>query len=248
MKRFAKNLRYVLVLACLPPFVRAQEPDAAANGRNGVAHIPNAQGFTFVRIQWTGEGYGFFARGSGPLWAHDYPTAEQNFYTALRALTNVPMTFENKTLTLADEAIFSYPLLYICEVGYWLPAKVESDRLQEYLQRGGFLIVDDFRGGFEWRNFCDQIEHLMLEPPQLLTLDHAVFHCFFEFEQIGDHAPYGGFTPVFYGLYDQKKRLVGIINYNNDIGDGWEWPETDQEFSTEAFKLGINYLIYAMTH
>ncbi|MGH7493900.1 MAG: DUF4159 domain-containing protein [bacterium] len=248
MQRFCKQLPGVLVLACLPAFVHAQESAPAADNQNGAAHMPSAQGFTFVRIQWAGEGYGIFARGNGPLWAHDYPTAEQNFYTALHALTAVPMTFENKILTLADDAIFSYPLLYICEVGYWLPAQMETERLQEYLKRGGFLIVDDFRGGFEWRNFYDQIQRFMPEPPLPLSLDHPVFHCFFDFEHVGEHAPYGGLTPVFYGLYDQKKRLIGIVNYNNDIGDGWEWPEDYREFSTEAFKLGINYLIYAMTH
>ncbi len=231
----------------IPALLLAQESAPALRGNNGAAHIPGAQGFTFVRIQWSGEGRGFFAGGNGPLWAHDFPTAEQNFYTALHALTTLPMTFENKILTLADDAIFNYPLLYICEVGYWIPEKKEAGRLQEYLQRGGFLIVDDFRGGLEWRNFYNQIQPLVAAPPRPLALDHAVFHCFFEFEQVGNHSPYG-MPPIFYGLYDDKNRLTGIVNYNNDIGDGWEWPENDQEFSTEAFKLGINYLIYAMTH
>jgi hypothetical protein len=248
MKRFRKYWRKMPVLACLPALLYAQEDPPAANGKNSLLLTPGAQGFTFVRIEWNGESHGFFARGNGPLWAHDYPTAEQNFYTALHALTAVPMTFENKILTLGDDAIFDFPLLYICEVGYWIPAKAEADRLQEYLQRGGFLIVDDFRGGFEWRNFYAQMQRIVPEPPQPLSFDHPVFHCFFEFEHAGDHAPYWGMTPSFYGLYDQKKRMIGIVNYNNDIGDGWEWPETDQEFSTEAFKLGINYLIYAMTH
>jgi hypothetical protein len=248
MKRHSIQFRYLLALVCLPAFASAQESTPSASTHNGAVHAPSAQGFTFVRVQWAAEAYGFFARGNGPLWAHDFPTAEENFYTALSALTAMPMTFENKILTLADDAIFNYPLLYICEVGYWLPAEPEAARLQEYLQRGGFLIVDDFRGGFEWRNFYDQIHRLVPEPPQPLSLDHPVFHCFFEFEHVGEHAPYGGLTPVFYGLYDQNKRLIGIVNYNNDIGDGWEWPEDYGEFSTEAFKLGINYLIYAMTH
>jgi hypothetical protein len=228
--------------------VRAQEPEAAANGQNGVAHIPSAQGFTFVRIQWAGEGYGFFARGSGPLWAHDYPTAEQNLYTAMAALTSLPLTNENKILTLDDDAIFDFPFLYICEVGYWTMAEKETQRLTEYLARGGFLIVDDFRGGYEWNNFFDQIKRATPKNPQPISVDHPIFHCFFDFDRLGDHAPYGGLTPRYYAMFDEKGRMTAIINHNNDIGDGWEWPETDEVFSAEAFKLGINYLIYAMTH
>jgi len=246
MKHLGERLAALFLIACT--LARAQAPTTPALRPDGMSQVPATQGFTFVRIQWSGEGYGIFARGNGPLWSHDFPTAEENFYMALHALTAVPMTFENKILTLADEEIFNYPLLYICEVGYWVPEKLEAEHLQEYVQRGGFLIFDDFRGGFEWRNFSDQIQRIVAEPPQLLGLDHPVFHCFFEFQQVGDHAPYGRWKPIFYGLYDQRKRLIGIVNYNNDIGDGWEWPDVDREFSTEAFKLGINYLIYAMTH
>lgn len=224
----------------------AQASRSPAN--NGIA--PPAQAFTFVRVQWEGgrRGFGFSGRGNGPLWAHDFPTAEQNFYTALAALTTLPLTHENKIVTLQDDEIFDFPFLYICEVGYWTLAEKETDRLAEYLARGGFLIVDDFRGGYEWDNFFNQIKRVTTKNPEPLSLTHPIFHCFFDFDQVGDHAPYGGLQPRYLALYDDKGRMMAIINHNNDLGDGWEWPENDEVFSTEAFKLGINYLIYAMTH
>jgi len=235
---------FVLLAQSEISFAQASTPPAS----NGVT--PPAQAFTFVRVQWEGgrSGLGFSGRGNGPLWAHDFPTAEQNLYTAINALTSLPLTNENKILSLTDDAIFDFPFMYICEVGYWTITEKEVERLAEYLSRGGFLIVDDFRGGYEWSNFLDQIQRVTPKAPQPISIDHPIFHCFFDFDRLGDHAPYGGLTPRYYALFDDKGRMIAIINHNNDIGDGWEWPQNDEAFSTEAFKLGINYLIYAMTH
>lgn len=210
-----------------------------------------AQGFTFVRLQWEGQRspYGFAFRDNGPLWSHDYPVAEENLYTAIKALTAVPVTSENKVLTLDDEAIFDYPFAYICEVGYWTISDHQAERLREYLWRGGFLMVDDFRGSMEWNNFAEQMRRAVPDRPfQRLAVDHPVFHCFFDFQHLLDYAPYGGLEPHYYAMLDNNGRIMVLVNYNNDIGEGWEWPETDESFSTAAFRLAINYLIYAMTH
>jgi hypothetical protein len=228
----------------------AQSPSAqpAKAPANGISI--NGQAFTFARVQWTGNnfGYGFAGRGNGPLWAHDYPIAEQNLYIAINALTSLPITYENKIITFTDDDIFDFPFLYICEVGYWTIGGKEAERLAEYLARGGFLMVDDFRGGFEWSNFLEQIKRVAAKNPQPLAADHPIFHCFFDFDHLLAYSPYGGLTPRYYAIFDENGRIMVMINHNNDIGDGWEWPETDEIFSTEAFKLGINYLIYSMTH
>jgi len=213
--------------------------------------IGAAQEFTFVRVQWDAQkrSYGFAFRGDSELWAHDYPVAEQNLHTAVRALTTVPMSDESKILRLDDEEMFDYPLLYICEVGYWTIRDREAEVLREYLLRGGFLLVDDFRSTFEWSNFEDQIRRVLPDSPlQRLTIDHPIFHCFFDFEHLLEYAPYGGLEPRYYAILDKAGRIMVLVNYNNDIGDGWEWPETDRTFSTEAFRLAINYIVYAMTH
>lgn len=238
---------FFIAILLLPHIAAAQTETPHA--QNGMANSsPVTSTFTFVRVEWQGENYGFSGRGNGPLWAHDYPAAEQNLYTALNALTNVPLNYEYKIISLNDEAIFDYPFLYICEVGYWAPNEKEIEILREYLQRGGFLLIDDFRGGFEWRNFEAQMQRIIPQKPRPLELSHPIFHCYFEFELLGEHSPYWNMTPQYFGLFDTKGRLMAVINYNNDIGDGWEWPESDEIFSTEAFKLGINYIIYAMTH
>ena len=226
--------------------VHVAQPQQPTHGVPRAAANPNT--FTFVRVEWQGERYGFSGRGNGPLWAHDFPTAEQNLYTAINALTSLPLNYEYKTIALHDEAIFDFPFLYICEVGYWTPNAQEIAILSEYMQRGGFLLVDDFRGGFEWRNFAAQMQRIVPHEPRPLELTHPIFHCFFEFERLGEHSPYWNMTPQYYGIFDDKGRIMAMINYNNDIGDGWEWPESDEVFSMEAFKLGINYLVYAMTH
>jgi hypothetical protein len=234
---FIRNRRLRLIL--LPSFFTMM-PFAAL-----------AQEFTFVRVQWetSRQSYGFAFRGDGPLWAHDYPVAEQNLHTAVTALTCVPMNEESKILRLDEEELFEFPFLYICEVGYWALSDREAEVLREYLLRGGFLLVDDFRSTFEWSNFEEQIRRVLPDSPlQRLTIDHPIFHCFFDFEHLLEYAPYGGLEPRYYAILDKAGRIMVLVNYNNDIGDGWEWPESDRTFSTEAFRLAINYIVYAMTH
>ena len=237
---------FTIVMLCLESD-RAAAQEFGNGAMNG--HLA-PEAFTFVRVEWQGMrmGYGMRGIGRGPLWAHDYPIAEQNFYVALDAVTSIPLTFDSKVLALEDEAIFDFPFLYICEVGYWAPSEQETALLKEYLNRGGFLLVDDFRGDFEWHNFLSQMRQIAPRSPQSLTLDHPIFHCFFDFEQLGEHSPYWGMRPNYLAIFDDQDRMVVLINHNNDIGDGWEWPESYGDFSTEAFKLGVNYLIYAMTH
>ncbi len=210
--------------------------------------------FTFARIRWKAPDYARFMRfyfNSGPPWSHDYPTAEENMYTALRLLTQLPVTGEAKVVTLDNDEIFEYPMLYICEIGVWEPSDAEAKRLGEYLKRGGFLIVDDFRGRRELLNLIRQMKRIVPEfTYRKLKADHPIFHCFFEFSSLVYDSPYlsAGYFPEYYGWFDPHGRMAAIVNYNNDVGDGWEWPEENEIFSAEAFKLGINYIIYSLTH
>ena len=252
MKKHFQEWNIIAALLLLIPFCGfAQNQFNARNGKSAKTNgVPTTQAFTFVRVEWQSVRFNSGRRGfgRGPFWAHDYPTAEHNLYIAIDALTSLPLTFENKVLTLNDEEIFNYPFLYICEVGYWGPSEDEAKTLQEYLNRGGFLLVDDFRGGFEWRNFVQQMQRVTPHKPRLLSMEHPIFHCFFDFNELGVHSPYWGMTPQYYAIFDADDRMMVLINYNNDIGDGWEWPESYQDFSTEAFKLAVNYLVYSMTH
>ena len=240
---------FFIVQACITvllsdsPFLQAQN-----------AHKSGDHVFTLVRIKWDAPGwarYMPFFYSSGPPWSHDWPTAEENMYTALKLLTRLQVSGEPKILTLNDDEIFDYPLLYICEIGAWAPTDKEAERLGEYLKRGGFLIIDDFRGRRELLNLIKQMNRVVPGYQyKKLDADHPIFHCFFEFNSLVYDSPYlaSGYFPEYYGWFDPDGRMVAIVNYNNDIGDGWEWPKQDEIFSAEAFKLGINYIIYSLTH
>lgn len=224
------------------------------------AQIPPSQqaryedAYTFIRVHWEAEiplyAIRFFS-GRQPPWSHDYPTAEHNLYNAIKMTTNLRVSGDPKILTLDDDQIFDFPILYICEVGFWKLSDDQAQRLAEYLNRGGFMIVDDFRGTPEYQNLLAQFRKAIPRyTVREMTAAHPIFHCYFEFDALSNDSPYNqmGFLPKFYGVFDQNGRLAVIINYNNDIGDGWEWPKLDEVYSTEAFRLGINYLIYSMTH
>ena len=210
--------------------------------------------FTFVRIRWTDNGirHGYGFSTPAPLWAHDYPDAEENFYTALKATSSVKISEETKVLTFADEKIFKYPFIYACEIGYLSLSEEEVTNLREYLLRGGFLMVDDFRMHFEWQNWRQEIRKALPEfPLREIKVNHPIFHCFFDLTEtdIYDPTPYLPFLPPqYHGIFDQNGRLMVLINFNTDVGDGWELPNETPEFSTRAYKLGINYLIYSFTH
>jgi hypothetical protein len=217
----------------------------------------------FVRIQYTPGGRGGFGlggrRGRGgrePMWAHDYPRAERNFMKIIDETTFThPLVDGSNILALDDPRLFQYPLAYIVEVGAWEPTDEEAAGLGEYLRKGGFLIVDDFRGEWELQNLAFQMDRA-LPGAQLMMLDesHEIFDSFFRIDPHEVIPPYDRGTPLWYGVFednDRDKRLMAIINYNNDIAEYWEFSDMGYypiDLSNEAYKLGVNYIIYALTH
>ena len=239
---------------------RRREPPVSLDAPN----TPYDGKFTFVRLQYgMGESLGGFGgggfRGGGlPPWAHDYPRAERNFMRILDEITGLT-PFLGPTggniLRLGDPELFKYPLAYMSEPGFWTMSEEEVLTLRHYVEKGGFLIFDDFRGG-HWYNFEEQMLRLLPEG-RLVELDVSspIFHAFFEIETLDFVQFYGrGGRPTFHGVYednDPTKRLLLIANYNNDIGEYWEYSDTGFtpiELSNEAYKLGVNYIIYSMTH
>ena len=226
--------------------VSLDNPNASYDGR-----------FTFVRLQYGLDLSGFGRRGLPP-WAHDYPRAERNFMKILDEVTSLT-PFLGATggniLRLGDPELYKYPLAYMSEPGFWTMTEDEMLTLRHYIEKGGFLIFDDFRGQ-HWYNFETQI-NLLLPGASLVELDvsHPIFHSFFEIESLDFVQFYRrGGRPSFYGIYEDNeptKRLLLIANYNNDIGESWEYSDTcftPIELSNEAYKLGVNYIIYSMTH
>jgi hypothetical protein len=213
------------------------EPNAAYDGR-----------FTFARIRYQVQWR------SG--WEFDYPTMERNLMLMMREVTSLrPHVRESNIHSLDDPDLLKYPIAYLSEPGFWVPSDSEVAGLRRYLAKGGFLIVDDFMLN-QWYNFEEQMRRV-LPGARIEELDvgHPVFHSFFDLETLDMDYPHRpGLKAKFLGIHqdnDRKKRLVVMINYNNDIGDymehsgqGW-WPVNT---SNDAYKLAINYLIYGLTH
>jgi len=212
--------------------------------------------FTFARIKYRGT-------GMGVGWSHDYPRAESHFMRIMRQITTVRPFVEagpivgGNIIALDDPELFRYPVAYLSEPGGWLPNVKEVEGLRNYLLKGGFLIVDDFDGPSMSRDMVQFVEQMRKVLPAARVLPapqaHPIFDAFFKIEFQKLVAYRTGDVPEYFGVFqdnDPRKRVMVIINFNQDIGDYWEW--SDRGFnvvpSNEAYKLGVNYLVYALTH
>ena len=225
-------------------------------------NIPYDGQFTFARVRYNPAPGGFWP-GRRPSWIHGYPLAERNLMRIMNEVSLLGAHEEINTVTLDDPELFKYPIAYIIEVGWWTVNDHEAAGLRAYLRKGGFLFVDDFkppgwRGvpGGGWEPFEDAMRRVLPDVQFLdMRADDPVFHSFFEISGI-DHFPqaYVAGDPIFRGIFednDRRKRLMAIINYNTDVSQYWEWSGRgfrpfDQ--TNEAYKLGVNYLIYGLTH
>ncbi len=242
-----------------PPVPRARFASSSASPQE-YPEVPYDGRFTFVRIRYTvggGSGMRGFGRRREDPWHHDYPRAETNFAKIIAETTLIdPFMDGSRILRMDDPEVFKYPIIYVVEVGYWNPGQAEIDALGEYLQKGGFLIVDDFRGRDIYQ--IQAILQQALPGVKLLEVpdDHEIFNSFFRIDD--PHSllpPYDRRdVPVYVGVFednDPTKRLMAILNYNNDIAEYWEFSDVGYypiDLSNEAYKFGVNYLVYAMTH
>lgn len=232
---------------------RSQEPEYSQ------FNVPYDGRFTFVRLRFTPlegwSGGGGYWRGRDLKWDHDYPRAERNFMKILSELTGLDPYLDGGNILSADDPLlFKYPVAYLCEPGFWTVTPDEAENLRTYLLKGGFLIIDDFAGQ-QWFNFAEKMQQVLPDAHLVrLGVSHPIFHAFFDMESLNHLHPNYGVQAEYFGIFednDPNKRLMVIVNYNNDVGDYWEW--SDQgfipiELSNEAYKLGVNYVVYAMTH
>jgi uncharacterized protein DUF4159 len=217
---------------------------------------PPLKEYTFARLVYSG-GFG------GHNWTTDSPAADIHLAAGIKRLTNLNIRETPFYIPLTSKEIFKYPFLYAVEVGYLRFSREEADILREYLLRGGFFVVDDFHGTLEWANFEDQIRKVLPDCKiEELSVSHPVFHCFFDIDELfqvpgaqfiytGRTYENDGFVPHFRGIFDATGRLMVMINFNSDLGDAWEWadsPYYPEKYTSAAYRLGINYIIYSMTH
>jgi hypothetical protein len=228
-----------------------------AQGRNRqvqdfAENVPYDGRFTFARIRYSQGDDGGFRRDI--KWAHDYPRGERHFTKILSELSTLRVrTQDSNILALDDPELFKFPVAYLCEAGFWRPTDAEVLGLRNYLLKGGFIIFDDFARN-DWFNFESQMRRALPELRAVrLTPQDKVFDSFYHITDLTYFHPYYGMPSEFWGYYennDRSQRLLAIVNFNNDLSEHWEFSDEGffpLEASNEAYKLGVNYLIHALT-
>lgn len=217
--------------------------------------------FYFTRAVYSGD----LRRRWRASWATDFPKADRQFlYVIGRTLELLDLYELENPVRLDDPALLDFPFLYALEVGGMSLTEPEVEGLRDYLERGGFLVIDDFWGTWEWEHFEDQIRKVFPDRPIVeLTPEHELFNAFYEINEIiqvpsvararrgGPTWEQDGYEPHVRGIFDDDGRLMVVINWNTDLGDAWEWsehPDYPFEYSNFAHKLGVNFIIYSMTH
>jgi hypothetical protein len=255
-RRIRTSLLTGFVLVCVTAAALAQRGGYGRDPTN-----PRYDGrFIFARLKYTVAAGGYYYRGL-PAWAHGDPFAEDNLMKIMDAISFLrPHLDEGAVMSLDDPDLFKFPVAYMTEAGYWVLNDREAAAFRAYLQKGGFVIFDDFRdgwrGGGGWDTFAANMRRV-IPGAQFVRLDqsHPIFHSFFDINSL-DIVPqaYDAGPPGFFGLFednDPSKRLMAVINFNTDISDFWEFSAEGiypVDSSNEAFKLGVNYVIYGLTH
>jgi len=225
--------------------------------------------WTFARLMYPpGPLDGYRGRFDGDwrqglsLWTQDYPLADRSFAEAVGRLTRIDAKSVEQPVNLDDgDEIYNYPWLYAVQVGEWGLTERQAKKLRDYLLRGGFFMADDFHGSEEEAYFKKTMK-MVFPDRQIVDIpnDDPIFHTVFDLDnryQItgAEHLRTGykkdGRVARWQGIYDDKGRLMMAISLNSDIGDSWEWsnnPQYPQKFSDLGIRIGVNYVLYAMTH
>jgi hypothetical protein len=227
----------------------------------GPDQLPNVDydgRFTFARIRYGGGGDGGFGFGrgrGGSTWSHDYPRAEFNFTKILGELSTISTRDDGSVvLTLDDPELFKFPVAYLTEPGYWTANDAEILNLRQYILKGGFLILDDFDGR-DWINMEAQMRRVLPDARlQLIPNEHPVFDSFYRITDFTGYIhPYSQAQSEFWGIFednDPTKRLLVAVCYQADIAEYWEHSAEGYfpiDLSNESYKLGVNYMVYALT-
>jgi hypothetical protein len=244
---------FALVVLAATVTALAQRPGSYSQRQSYSGNVRYDGKFVFIRMSYPVNSY----RGQAP-WAHDYPIGEEHFLKILTSISNVDAHInESSIMSFSDPELFKFPVAYLVEPGFWYMSESDVTTLRAYLQKGGFLIVDDFPNR-AWGNFEQQMARVFpdLRWEELTDAKHAIFHSFFEIDSL-DIVPMAynlGDKPRFMALFednDRSKRMLAIANYQNDLSEFWEFSEQGRYLvsdSNEAYKVGVNQFIYGITH
>jgi len=225
--------------------------------------------WTFARLMYPpGPLDGYYPRFQGPwqeglsLWTQDYPRADRTLSAAIRRFTRIDARSVEQPVSLDDgDEIYNWPWLYAVQVGEWGLTERQARKLRDYLLRGGFFMADDFHGSEEQAYFEKTMKMVFPERPIVdIPDDDPIFHTVFDLddrfqipgaEHLGTGYKKDGRVARWRGIYDDKGRIMVAICLNSDVGDSWEWfdnPRYPQKFSLLGIRIGVNYVVYAMTH
>lgn len=214
--------------------------------------------FTFARLR-----YNSFGREG---WTTDYPKADEQFVYGLRSWihSGLEISDDPTTVSMHGQEIFQHPFIYAVEPGHMELSTEDAASLREYLLRGGFLMMDDFWGEYEWQNVVEQMHKVFPEYEiSELPLTHPIFHCYFDIDEVlqvpqfqnyiynGRTDEKGGIVPHYMGIIGGDDRIMVFIARNADNGDAWEWiddPRYPLKYGLGAYRLGMNVIVYAMSH
>jgi len=245
--------------------VYAQDEELGLLGRyDDVRRIPfnytkNTNEFVFTRLIYNGQIPGYYKN-----WYTDYPRADRNLILALKRLTNLPIANGERAIPINDPDLFNYPLVYSSEVEQMVLTKEDADIMREYLARGGFWMIDDFWGSFEFDAFAENMRKI-IPGVQIkdIPLDHPMFHMFFDINQLiqtpstaylfNGHITWetDGFKAECKGVWDDHGRLIVVINHNTDLGDAYENADVagyPVAFTTYGYRIALNTFLYALSH
>jgi hypothetical protein len=214
--------------------------------------------FAFARLRYRSVGRGWY-----PSWGIDANKSERQFITGLRRMTRIHARSVEQIVDIDSDDMFDWPWLYAVEVGYWHLSDPQAKRLRESLDRGGFLMVDDFHGSAEWANFMASLQRVFPDRDVVdIPGEDPIFHILSDLKdrfqvpgrqyiRSGRTYERDGVTPRWRAVYDERGRVQVAICHNMDLGDAWEWaddPYYPEPFAALAYRIGINYILYAMTH
>jgi Domain of unknown function (DUF4159) len=230
--------------------------------------------WTFARLMYPpanigrgGYGYGYRFRGDWRLgrssWTTDYPRSDRHFSAALRRLTRVSTRSVEQPVNLDEHDSYDWPFLYAVEVGHWDLTDEQAKLLREFLLRGGFFMCDDFHGTREWDVFTASMKRVFPDRDIIdLPPDTPIFHTIYDLDdkyqvpgaqylRSGRTYEFDGYKDTWRGILDDHGRVMVAICHNMDLGDSWEHadnPYYDEKFSALGIRIGINYVVYSMTH
>ena len=228
--------------------------------------------WAFARLMYPTApgGRGFGRRGGGDwkmggtIWSQDYPRADRHFSLAMRRLTRLHVRSAEQPVDLDDkDDVYNWPWLYAVQTGQWRLTNSQAAELREFLLRGGFFMCDDFWGPAQWDVFLDSMKRVFPDRQIVdLPANDAIFHIVYNLDDryqvpgarylsTGVTYKCDGCRERWRGIYDDKGRVMVAMTFDSDLGDSWEWaddPRYEERFSALGIRIGVNYILYAMTH